>query len=197
MLDTFAPRCEATVSPELIRLMRGFAAAPAPAAAEAPGLPDPAAATPPRSGPEAPGDPDPTTAPRWPQIALRVDGARPFRFRGLPLCETEADQPVAGAPDGQARMVHRARLFLSEDGDVIAQAICRPEGPLPAHPVHRAGPVFSRDDLDLLLAEAGPRACLDLSAGIAAPPLFDLPDGPTALPGLTLPDRLSQKEEIR
>lgn len=182
MQATAAPRCEATISPELFRLLRGPAPAPLPAPASRPET------TPVATGPQDAdagrvGDRSGRPVVPWPDVVLQVDGERPRRFRGLLICHSRSRLPAGGDPEA-GHFVRDLRLYLTERRGVVAHAVCRPVGSVPARAVHRSAEIAVRDDLARLVRAAGPRGCYDLVAGArhARPSTFT--DGHPPLQGL-------------
>lgn len=175
MQATAAPRCEATISPDLLRLLRGLAPAPLPKVTPGPET-TPVVTGPAEAGAGRADDaPGPTATP-WPGVVLQVDGERPCRFRGLLICHSRSRLPAGEDPEA-GHFVRELRLYLSERRDVVAHAVCRPVGSVPARAVHRCAEIANLDDLARLLRSAGPRGCYDLVAGTGHVRLPDLTHG--------------------
>ena len=159
MTDLVLPDYEATVSEELTHLLRGSqepgeakAAATPPANPEPP---PPAPVRPARSGP-------------WRDVALRRDGRRPFRFRGMLLMEETARQ-ADHAPQGGASGSRCFSVFATEDGRVVAHLAFEPPEDLAARPVYRAAELSGQDDLIRFLSETGPETCFAVDPFNATP----------------------------
>jgi len=164
------PQYTIRISP-LLRSLRAQADAPVSASV----APDVA----PRSAPRRPKAGRPRRPSRaGPAIALRQDGARPFRFDGWPLASFQLETPVteavtsqtaarafnsaaagAGAEalaNGGGAVTHSLDLYLAQDGAVIAQLrLDVPDG-CPARPLHRVAELRSRDDLERFLSAHRP-----------------------------------------
>lgn len=195
---------EATVSPELVALLAGNpvedtpAPAPEPVAADSPPPdappPEPEVAS---SGPwgDLPeGDPAPAkaqaTAP-WQTLALRCDGQRPVRIRGLSVWCDEAEASFADASGQSGRGRRRFELFLTEAGDIVAQLVVTPPDALPARPIHRVATLSVPGDLGRFLEANDPSDCM------AAAPWAVAADGLDALwAGLRLVPPLSPGETL-
>jgi hypothetical protein len=161
MLDVSRPRCEATVSPELIRLLR-LSATPGPARARP--VPAEKAADVEQATAIVAPLPEPAVQAAesggggWPSVVLRVDGQWPKRFRGLLLCESTSRIPLQDQ-DGDTDVVRVLRLYLTEDLQVVAHGICGLEGVRTARPIHRISPIEMPDDLRQLVRAIGSPGC--------------------------------------
>lgn len=162
MPDIGKPRCEATVSPELVRLWR----------ADLPRNPTASRAAPPSAVPHPPRDrmdgadfgTDGAMMPAW---SLRVDGARPRRFRGLLLCAWRTTGPApASATD--TRRVRDLALYLAQDGTVIGHAAWHNQGRVTARPTFRAATITCPDDLERLIASDETGGDGDVPSGLQA-----------------------------
>ncbi len=147
MLDIGKPRCEATVSPELVRLLRGETRRAVTSEALAQ---DTARAADCPEGTDsrdliAKDDGD------WPLCVLRIDGSRPMRFRGLRACERIDSWPLAGSR-ADTRVVRSLVLYLASDGRLVGHASWHNEGRVTARPVFRAAVIASQSDFDRLVA---------------------------------------------
>ena len=177
MSDKVLPCYEATVSEEIVHLLRGTQApklaedAPAPSA-------EPEEVPPPKR---------PKLRAPWRNIALRRDGRRPSRFRGMLLWTETARR--AGADHKECDPGGRSlRVYTTDDGRVVAQLSFEPSEDLAARPVYRTAWLEDLDDLARFLTETGPEACF------AVDPFNATPEGreafisdfrmPSKIPGL-------------
>lgn len=146
MLDIGKPRCKATISPELVRVLRGLAS----------GLQVANTATP-SSAAEAESAPRPdlpegeAVSPDWATWVLRIDGTRPRRFKGLLLYEQHSTRRLQ-ANRGETSVARHLRLFLTEDRDVVGHVAWHQDGPVTARPIFRAMTISCLNDLDRLIA---------------------------------------------
>ena len=198
MFDFAAPRCEAWISPELVQLLRGQGTvAPAcededtsaadciaPTAVPDEPIEEPVPAVADMSGAEMPGVDTPGLD--WPEVALRVDGRRPMRFRGLLLFRAERRLNDARG-DRHAAFVQDLKLFLADSMEVIAHAICTPAEGFPGRPLYRVAHIGNAGDIARLLEGSGPIACFDMVAALSPAAMPTLTDKTARLPGLTLP----------
>lgn len=162
MLDTTLPTCEATVQPELVRLMRAALAsteaevAPPVADTTAQIAPPPKAA---RQGADG-GAPSLGKDPIWEAVALRRDGLRPKRFDGLLIADMDC---TVSLPNG-AQVHQVVRLYVTKAGAIIAQVACTPDEELGVRPIYSTQTVLCQQDLSRLMSQVSPRTCLGFAA---------------------------------
>ncbi len=206
-MQAVTPNCEATVSPELIALMRGLATAKADADAaaetvnaEEPDIADEAEVvqadpvlegTSPASVTQPLADTGPLHA-----VSLRIDGARPMQFVGSELCAADLKQSVQDANGFAGEIATHLRLFRADDGRVLAHVATEPGPGLPARPIHRVADVWASSDLAAFVKAASEDACF-----AATPPGHHRPglslSAPQALQGgIRLPLGLPSTQEI-
>lgn len=158
MLDDVTPCHSASISPELVALIKG-SHAPVQSA--------------PAQGPDR--DPAPPPAhPDWRPVALRRDGARPLRAEAL-LAWTWEDRPIvtfAGAPVAINRCLS---IYIRRNQDVLVHLRHLPPEGYPARPVYRVFQPQTAQDLSESLRANGPELCFDVSAQRAVCPTEDLP----------------------
>lgn len=139
----------------------------------------------PREPPAAPSArPQPPAIP-WCDVALRRDGLRPLRLKGLLVHRTEVR-----AGDGSACL----SLYATPDGGAVAQLSYEPPGSLPVRSVFRVAAIDGPEDLSRFIGTIGPEHCLAVNPG-------GLDDStraecerlrlPRILPGLARPDAQS------
>jgi hypothetical protein len=122
----------------------------------------------------------------WRDIALRRDGMRPLRLRGLLVHRTEVRAGGGGA---------RLSLYATPDGSAVAQLSYEPPGTLPVRPVFRVTPIHGPEDLDRFVGAIGPEQCFAVnpaSLDDTARAACDLLRLPAILPGLARPDAPSR-----
>ena len=154
------PVFEATVSPLLIRLLRGSAGrAPGPAHAGCG-----ASGGEPRSRAECPEPhrPEPREAAPFTPLRLRRDGVRPLVGRGALLWEDRTRIPLS---ECDARGVSRVlRLYITDGAGLLAQVAYHPEEGLPARPIWRAERIDDPDAFRDFVSRSGGVSCF-LAAG--------------------------------
>ena len=139
MLDVVSPQCEASISPELSRLVRALGR-----------LGDDAGRSETQVAIETRDlslqSKNDTKRNIWKDCALRRDGSRPVRFRGLMLYECDwTKQPCdAGCPSLAADWV--LRLYVSYDSHLIAQVALMPTEEMGACPIFRVNEISDPDD---------------------------------------------------
>jgi hypothetical protein len=127
-----------------------------------------------------------TIQPPWRDVALRRDGARPLRIRGLLIHRTEVRE--AG---GRSVL----RIFATDDGGAVAQLAYEPPDGCPARPVYRVTRLGGREDLRRFLEREGPEQCFAVHEPVS--PLSEAHETcdrmrlPVNLPGLVRADELS------
>ena len=188
-MQNVTPNCEASISPELIRLMRGLApSAPEP-------LPEPVVEE--RSVPSeaAPVRLAVSSAPHE-TIRLRVDGARPLVFRGARLCGTVLHHLVQDDAGFTTAILSQLSLFSAEDGRIVAHIAAKPGDGLSALPVYRAAEIWAPVDLTDFVQTATGDVCFGIT-----PPGHHRPgltmSGPSAEQcGIYMPLGSPTKQEI-
>jgi hypothetical protein len=166
---------EATVTAELGRLLASGGCRRAGVSATAVASEDNRTAAPP-AFPAAP----------WRDVALRRDGARPLRVRGLLIHRTEVRE--AG---GRSVL----RIFATADGDAVAQLAYEPPDTCPARPVYRVARIGGSDDLRRFIRREGPEQCFSVQGALTRSPAAhetcDRLRLPADLPGLAQSDELT------
>ena len=152
-MQNVAPNCEASVSPDLIRMMRGLAPA-APEPLQEPVAEDGSSEA---AGPE-PWHPVDVAAPHE-TVRLRVDGARPLVFRGARLCGTILHHMVHDDAGLTTDIRSELSLFGAEDGRIVAHIAAEPGPGLSALAVYRAAEIWAPVDLAAFVQTATGDVC--------------------------------------
>ena len=201
-MQNVSPNCEALVSPDLIRLIRGLELAVDEPVAQAPVVetqvetaashdavkPDPALVD----------DPPAPEAELGPHKALnlRIDGARPLHLCGSEICKTELRQTVTGRDGFEDQITGRLRLIGTDDGRVIAHVAAEPGSSLSARPVYRAAEVWAASDVASLVAAAIGDACFGTTPPGHHHPGLTLSAPPAGHTGIHLPLGSPPTQEI-
>ena len=166
MSPLLPPSYSAMVSPELVALLRDFAAPLNDVEPVATPLSTDALDTDPQASP-ANGTPfDPTEPPpsrqAWRSVRLRRDGMPPLCLEVLPLAETEDDAEVVCG--GEPYIVkQRVALFVTPSDTVALQVAFLPPDGSPARPVFHAWHVTSAEECSALLEGVGAAQCFIVS----------------------------------
>ncbi len=168
MGGTSAPVHEATVSPELARLLAEAGRRVGRSRSEG-ADPAPPRRQPPAVRREAP----------WRGYLLRRDGARPIRIDALLIHRTEVRIGEGGSV---------LRVFATSDDRFVAQIAYHPPSRLPARPIFRVAPILDADDLQRFIDREGPEQCFAVHAsgidGVESQTACNLLRLPRALPGI-------------
>ena len=185
-----APNCEASVSPDLIRLMRGLA------------LPDPDSFEPdvkeqvPAQTDDVGPAPEAHDSMPHETIRLRVDGARPVAFRGVRLFGTILHHFVQDEAGFTAAIHSHLSLFRTEDGRIVAHIAAEPGAGLSALPTYRTADIWAPTDLAAFVQNATGDVCFGTTPPGHHRPGLKL-SGPSAEEcGIRMPHRSHTKQEI-
>lgn len=149
MLDSVRPTYKASVSPELVHLLRGD-------------IPKKRQADMLAQNSTRPKRVVSANAPIWAPVKLRRDGERPFYGKALLICAYEDDVTVQ-FEDGPLVIRKRIGVYLQPKQKLIVHLSYHPPNGYPTRPVYRVVQPETADDLSAVLNQFGPEDCFLVS----------------------------------